>query len=394
MKLGSKHNFIFTIAFLGMVIPLSVGALALKVRYDLTGEPDMQYWSQSSDADLEHPFESSLVANFPEKFAFINLNGAMRNHFGQREMNGIVKLRNGYLAELQPKLEEEPLRARADQVSRLSAELAARDIPFLYVATPVKVDRNNPQLPVGEVDYDNENIDVFLSRLSENGTPYMDLRAEMEQDGLDHYENFYRTDHHWTTEGGFYAYTKLTAWLEEQLEVPVDEKVLNLENYDIVPYDAWHLGSRGRRTGDTFGDAADDFDLITPKFETKVVREIDGVTGSFSEVILDEEPLSKRRLMMGDVYDEVFDHAMSTYTNLMSPNDATILFVEDSFGNAVNPYMAITFGRTICLNTYEPQSLAQVVEIEKPDAVVVMQCGLTNLATDSYFDFGYGAIGE
>lgn len=385
----THHNRIFAVVFLLVVLGLGIGALVLKARYDITGEPDMQYWSQSSDTDEEHPFESSLIANFPGKYVLVDINGRIRNALGIREMNGVTKLMNGYLAELQPEIPEEDLIRRADKVAALSQALEEQGIPFLYVATPVKVDETNPLLPEGTTDYDNENINVFLAELDAQGTPYMDLRKEWRDRGMDHYENFYRTDHHWTTEGGFASYQIVEAWLTDALSAEIDPYVTKRLGYIVSTYEGIHLGSRGRRTGEAFAGGADDFAIIMPRFTTRIMNMSTGEHGTFDGMLVHREALEERNLMMTDVYDEVFSSAMGDYVNELAWNDKTILFIEDSFGNAMNPYMVMAFHRVVSMNSYDPTRLREVIAGLKPDAVVLMQCGLTNLASDANYEFGY-----
>ena len=74
----------------------------------------------------------------------------------------------------------------------------------------------------------------------------------------------YKTDHHWTTRAGFYAYCKLEDYLTQIFQCDVDSRIGDINNYNIEVYEKWHLGSNGQRTGIYFA-GIDDFELIVPK---------------------------------------------------------------------------------------------------------------------------------
>lgn len=99
-------------------------------------------------------------------------------------------------------------------------------------------------------------------------------------DNLDAYDYFFKTDHHWTSEAGFYAFTKIAEYAENVLETRVDPKVRNLDNYNVENFEEWYLGSNGQRTGIHYG-GIDDFHFISPKFETAIANLNTGETGNY-----------------------------------------------------------------------------------------------------------------
>lgn len=65
-------------------------------------------------------------------------------------------------------------------------------------------------------------------------------------DGLDIYDMFYRTDHHWTTRSGLWATGVLAKTLNEKCGYQIDCSRYNESNYSFTEYkDAW-LGEQGR----------------------------------------------------------------------------------------------------------------------------------------------------
>ena len=336
----------------------------------------------------DHPFEAAYTANLYGKTEYVDLNGALHTVLGQREMNDVVKLNNGYLVQTIKPENQEQLAGRAQKTAELDRYLKKRGIDFLYVSTPYTVSKYDSQLPAGEKDYGNENIDIFLNELNERNVECLDLRESMNEEGKGQYDYFFKTDHHWTTEGGFLAYKKICEYMQENLEYKIPKEVMQLESYNIIQYRNLYLGSNGQRTGYLF-NGKDDFDLIEPKFETNLIRELDKKEGSFQEVLINQNPLSPKKPDSKYIYDEVYKNALGDWENKNSVCDKKILMICDSMGETVNPYFIVTFSKVKTASAYAPsQKLSpHFIEEYQPDLVILMQYPLL-LGYDDSFDFG------
>lgn len=358
---------IYAILFLIVLFLLAFLSDAGLVRYYVNGAESNIEWKP----DAGSRFETDYITNFYRKMQFINGNGVLRRVFGQREMNEVVKLENGYLTELVEELPEERLSESAEEIARINRMCMAHEIPFLYVMTPYKISKYDPELPAGEEDYSNQNMDVFLRKLDELGVAYMDLRETIHAGGINQYELFYRTDHHWTTEGGFYIYTKLAERMEDMLDIRIDENVMDPASYRITTYAKWHLGSLGQRVGIWYG-GIDDFDLIELDFETQLTH--NGESGSFSEILIDREPLEKRNVETRGTYDFVLNNGFGYFKNAGASNNKRVLIITDSMGKAVIPYMILSFAESYNVYVYDPTDITgRFLNDWKPDAVLIME---------------------
>ena len=364
--------------------------------------------NEAFTADAGDERESALIANLPGKDVFIDANGMMRRILGQREMNGVIRLTNEYLTDIHGAIPEETLKEEAEAVAHVQQVLSEYEIPFLYVATPIKVasqgmtsdaeeateteterrvGAEHSELPTGVVDEGNANLDRFLMCLAEDGVRVLDLRECIKEDGIDPYSLFYRTDHHWTTEGGFYAARKLIAWVQDVTGAAVPSDVTDPNAYDYTVYPQWHLGSNARRTGKLYA-GVDDFTMITPTFMTDLTNRVSGERGSYEEVVLDMSSLSERDLT-ASAYDRLFVHALEQMHNEKAENEVRVLLICDSFGAAVNPYLALAFSDTECMSAYAPGLLTRsYLEQNRPDVVILMQYSGLNLGIPSSFEFG------
>ena len=317
-------------------------------------------------ADLGNKFETDEATAFFEKFQFVNLNGAMRNILGQREMNSIVKLNNGHLIQPQSKMADEKIRAYADEVIKYAEFCKSQGKPFLFVQPILKVDEENKQLPIGIDDYSNENIDIFLDYLRASDIDVLDIRECMKQDGLNIYDYTYITDHHWTTIGCFYAYGKIVDWIGENTGMVVDSEVTDLNNYEIVTYPKWHLGSYGQRVGEYF-IGIDDYDLIIPSFDISFV-DGDGNNHSFYDQVVNAERFEMRNPISRYTYDCAVRCPSGVAT---TAQEYSVLFVTDSYATAMAPYLKLAYSDYYY--QYYPAGLnADYVLQINPDIVILM----------------------
>lgn len=379
MKQKEKITAIsYILVFVLVTIVLGFAGFVKLVKFYVNEATDYNEWK----ADLGNEFETDVASNFYKKSEFVNLNGAIRNLLGQVEMNSMVKLNNGYLFVPHEYVPNESFEQNVDALIRLDKYLESQGIPFLYVVTPYTSGKYDPQLPVGVEDHGNDNLDRFAGMLRAGDVDLIDIRETLHEDGIDQYDMMYRTDHHWTPLCGFYAYSKMNEWLMEQLDCEIDPKITDLSNYTITTYKNWHLGFRGQRTGAYFA-GMDDFDLITPDFETSLIDIENETEGSYEDLIIDMSALQSRNEMSRYTYDNVYGNSLSDFLNVNAFNDKKLLVLTDSFGKVVNPFLILSYHevRYMYVNvSYE------YIEEYQPDAVVMFYCGDNALASN-YYDF-------
>lgn len=366
---GEKIYQIYAISFLSILFVLAILSDLKLVKFYVNNEVSYN----ERKADVRSRFETDYITNFYGKIHLINVNGAIRSVLQQREMNGVVKLSNGYLSEAVGEFSEEVLQKSAENIADIERACTERGISFLYVMTPYKISKYDLQLPTGIEDYSNQNMDYFLQVLAEQNVNYMDMREIIYADGIDQYDLFYRTDHHWTTEGGFYAYTMIAEYLGGMLNVEIPEDIQQLDNYVVTEYDKWHLGSHGQRVGVYYG-GIDDFNLIEPDFETRLYHHGTGEEGTFSELLITTWPLRNRNYESRYTYDYVLGNCWGHFTNELAQCDSRILVISDSMGKAVIPYMILSFSDVYGIYAYEPEVVDEAfLEEYQPDAVVIIE---------------------
>lgn len=351
------------------------------VKFYVDDEVDYNEWN----ADLGNKFETDVATTFFEKFQFVNMNGAFRNLLGQREMNGVIKLNNGYLLTTVVYVDDNTLQSYANSVEALNNYLENRGTKLVYAMTPYTLSKYDPQLPVGVEDYGNDDADRLLEMLDNVGIDTIDFRKIMHEDGINQYDMMYKTDHHWNTAAGFYAYGILEDYIVNKTGCDVDERISDQSQYTITTYENWHLGSRGQRTGRYFA-GIDNFDLYIPNFETSIQNDA-GAVGNMQDMVLDMAPLQNHDYTSRYTYDFVLGNSLAHYKNLNCRNDIKILIVTDSFGKAVNPYLIMGFSEIAYVYDADVSSVApEYIEAYDPDIVILMYY-VENALVDEAYNF-------
>lgn len=369
-----KGIFICFIVVFVLVVPvlgtISFGKL---VNFYVNDVVDYNDWSVASG----NKFETDTATSFFQKFNFVNLNGAVRKLLGQHSMNYVTRLNNGVLTETFGYVADEELRGIADSIISLKDYLQEKGIPFIYAVTPYSTSKFDPQIPLGVADYGNENLDRLRKMLEDGGVDLIDLRETMYAEGINQYDMFYRTDHHWNTRGGFYAYTKILDRLNGVMPCPVDPAVRDLSNYTITNYPEWHLGSRGQRTGIYFA-GIDDYELITPNFGTSLTSGDE--TGTFESLIINMTPLQTRNPESKWTYDHVCGNAVTRpYINNNAWNDKKLLIMSDSFGVVVDPYFILSYREVRQMK--EGLTTEYILDYQ-PDAVIMFYFIVNSLSAE------------
>lgn len=371
-KISAVINVSVTLALIAGISAASVYKLA---QYYVN---DVEYNNATSTAG--NRFENDVATTFAFKNEFIDLNGGMRRLYGAREMNGVVRLNNGTLLTAYRKVSDDELRKDADNVIALKNYCEKRGTAFVYGITPYNSSKYDPQLPPGYTDYGNENFDKFAEMLREGGVDVIDFRETMHDEGIDQYDMMYKTDHHWNTEAGYYAYTKINDYLEDKLGCTVDPVVKDINSYTMVNYPQSHLGSRGKRVGKLF-TGIDDFHVYWPNFETSIAR---GKTpGTFESLIVNMSAIEEHDLMKRSTYDVTLENSRSQFTNDLAKNDTKLLVMADSFGTAVNPFLILSYKEMRC---QKMGLTAKYIEEYDPDAIVMFYY-VTCFNEEGYFDF-------
>ena len=311
----------------------------------------------------------------------------------------VIKSDSGSLCERTRRLEDseiEEVTAAVKDLQEVSEEYGAK---FLYCAAPRK--EIYEQFPANVNNLLGDNFGRFLSALEAADIPALSFQDVMQDNGLDPKDIYYYTDHHWKAYPGFLAASEICQELSSRYGFIYNEQYADINNYDRKLYPDWFLGSKGKKVGTWFTwHGADDFELITPAFETDMKEEQpvknEVREGTFEETVLFMKNLEKDYYHKNPyVVCSGGDFRLQIMTNNLNKDGKKILLIRDSFASAVAPYLALqTAELHICdIRDYsyfvgDRLDLEQYIQDIRPDYVLVLYSGVGSVkGSHGKFDF-------
>ena len=203
------------------------------------------------------------------------------------------------------------------------------------------------------------------------------VSKEQKMEKLDHHSLFFRTDHHWKCEAGLWAARHILEYLKQQYGYRVEPEKLNDDQFTSVLYPSCFLGSRGKKVTLSV-TSPDDFTLLYPIYDTEMHfsipdKEID-LEGDFS-VVYDLSRVGTIDYYETNAYGAYMygDNALARFENRLSDNDLRLLFIHDSFGDCVLPFVSLGIRYVDSLDLrHFTGSVQAFIDETKPDAVIVL----------------------
>ena len=365
-----KNSFCYGLVFFAVICVFGGMSYFSYVQKIFSGKVFSNYESANA---FKNKIEEKFYGYIPFKMQLVDLNGLFHKTFLHREMNGIVKLNNGYLTVVNSDYNVQVLSDSSNRIIAFNDYCKKNGVVFLYVQTAYKISKFDPQLPVGVNDVTNQAIDAMIENLKKADVNVLDLRECMHEDGINQYDLYYKTDHHWTNEGAFYGYTKIAPMVANFTGTFLDTSLLDFENYNIETYRKWHLGSRGQRTGLLFA-SADDYNLISPKFETRIFDSSDNSVQSLKEALVRKSVFENRNAASRYTYDHAYTNRdINNLTSLDAKTDLNVLLLSDSFQQGIKQFMLLTY-KDFNIESYwnlSPELIAKY----NPDVIIMLPFG-------------------
>lgn len=260
-------------------------------------------------------------------------------------------------------------------------------VPYLYVEAPCKLCQEDDQLPMRDMCNANEETSLLLDRLEEAGVDVLDLRQSLHADGLDHYDSFFITDHHWTVPTGLWAAGAIAGELNRRYDLALDAAALAPENFSERVWEKVFVGSWGRKVTLKFAQP-EDFVLPVPRqpVHMRLTRYGKVYEGGF-DALYDESQIVPEDFYTGNSYGALLhgDCGYIKVENLDRPDGPVVAVLRESFAGAVGPYLSLAAGELHLLDArYYDGSLRELLEEIQPDVVLSLlnvQCYV-----NAYFD--------
>ena len=309
--------------------------------------------------DFQETYESYLNDQFVARDRWVDLAVGRAKLSGQRDVNGIYLGRDGYLLEkytdgdFDPEITEDYIGILGDYLNRMTDQYGQEHVNCLLV--PGKASALPQKLPAYAVPFEEQEVVEALEDELEQPQILLNLTDTMRE----HREEYiyYRTDHHWTTLGAYYAYEEWCGRTGRPLHA--------LEEYDRETVSDSFYGSSFNKCHQKV--RADTIELFHGPGEQKLHVDInDGEQETDSCYQMDA-------LKESDQYQVFFDgHTAKITVDTGIEGKGTLLLVKDSYANCFVPFLAENFSRIVMVDLrYNSDCIDDVMD-EYPDITDVM----------------------
>ena len=362
---------------------LAIGVLVLlallsAANYKIVKEPLRQLIRRElTFEDFTDKIQEGYISDsFALKTDFVNINGLFARLTGRRTLNDVIKLNNGMLERT---LRDVDITSLAEAISEFSDYLGEQDIPFFYIQMPVKESLDGQSTPTGITVYGNRNADNLLARLSAEDVEILDLRPFISQTPEMLEQHFYRTDHHWSSDGAFAAFQEIAAYLHEAFpEGNIDVTYAQADQWERHEIDNWFLGSVGKRVGVFFG-GTDPLIWHTPRFETEMSCAVPlhgyFYRGDFAQANIRTMYTEEKDYFNDNPYYVYIggDYPLVQHRNLNAPSPMKVLILQDSFTRPLQTFLSTVFQEIDVVDPryYSECTMAQYVARTEPDLVIL-----------------------
>lgn len=269
---------------------------------------------------FEKKFENYVNDQFVGRNLFIKLKSAVDVSSGSVYSNGVWKGKDGYLMEDIVVPDEERMDKMIDAIDKFRKK--HKSLPMRFMLVPTAANIYSDKLPALSDPADqNKYMDEFFDRLKEINVDAIDVRPAFGA-AADDVQLYYRTDHHWTTDGAKLAMDEF-----------VKSRDLKAKDFKLYEVKNDFVGSLAAKSGFTGGKA----DVI----------KLAAMEGGLNSSIYYEDTQKKTskyykmsNLDKRDAY-TVFGGKNHPLYTIKTPTKSNrrLLLIKDSYANSMIPFL-------------------------------------------------------
>ncbi len=202
-------------------------------RY-LASKPEFS-WAGLFDGSFTEKYETYITDQFPQRDQWIGWKTWFEAALGKQEIKGVWLAKDGYFivnypaSDFESELAQKNIRSLTEAAAYYTESLGEDHVRILLSPTASQI--LTDKLPAFCPRYDQS---IYLNRVREaleeqEASVWLDGEAILSPHREEYI--FYRTDHHWTTLGAYYAYR---AWMESLGQTPQSEAGLRVVSEDFL----------------------------------------------------------------------------------------------------------------------------------------------------------------
>lgn len=267
--------------------------------------------------------EKYLADQFPARNGWVTLKTLSERTLGKRESGGVYFADNDYLIEAHKSFNARQLTVNIAAVKKLSDDLCEQGIELRVMLVPTAAEILSDILPAFAPNADQYAVIEYTRK---QGLNVVDVSETLRKHSGEYI--YYKTDHHWTSLGAYYAYSAwqtvcgrayspLSEWQTETLCDNFRGTTYSKVNYPFAPYDK-----------------------ITAYYKT-LEHAVNYNNGSYIA-----DSIYERKYLDGSDQYAVFLNSNQAETVIHGNGNGRLLIVKDSYANTFAQFTADDFEET------------------------------------------------
>lgn len=320
-------------------------------------------------------FENYLADQIPFRNLFTGINAYYNLFLGQNGSNGVYFCDDGYIIN-EPVQYDEQLEINVAKIKKFSEFFKENfDISTVVVTVPSTGYIMEKKLPNNHKEYnDGEYLDYINNEL--NGSAAVVNLTEIFKDKIKESQIYYKTDHHWTTEGTYIAYCEIAPYLN----ITATSK----EDFTVESYSDFYGTTYG--SGCYWLSASDNIELwVNKNHQENTVN----VTIPENGISVNNSVFFRENVVGDDKY-TVFIDGNHGYVKIINNDvkDGALIVVRDSFGHSMSQFISDNYHEVILIDLrYYKSSIIDIVEeVINTDKLeiknILLLYGIDSMVTD------------
>ena len=199
--------FIYIFALLFWILPDK--SVSVEENRSLSGAPEFSF-EALADGSYTRNFATYMADQFPARNFFVGLKAEAERLTLRGENNGVIFADDGYLVKRFDDPDEELIKSNVGYICDFASFAKEEGINVTVGIAGRTLDVAESVLPsVYGTDSSDKAWGYIDGAFSEKGIGYVDLKTPLRERFEAGEYVYYKTDHHWTTLGAYYAYTEL-----------------------------------------------------------------------------------------------------------------------------------------------------------------------------------------
>ena len=320
-----------------------------------------------ADGSVFRSIESYLSDHFPGRELWVGANAYLENAEGRGATEDIVRGTDGWLFTAPVSDDRETL---WDNMQAITTFVEKQSVPVTMMAVPSAGAVVSDKLPALHLPYPDADLLEEARRIAGNTLHWVDLYTDFcsaeQPERL-----YYRTDHHWTSEGAYRAYCLLMEELG-QSSVPRDDfTVEQISGFYGTSYSKSGLWLTEPDTLELW--TGSDIQAVTTVYDANRADPVTREGMFFREYLEDAD---KYPVFLSG------NHAR-VHIETNADSGKRLLVIKDSYAHALAPFLAEEYSTIdlIDLRYFKQQTISSWLE-ENPADEILLVYGLSSLAED------------